>query len=196
MDRIVQTIVDAVSVGGLYALTALGIGLIFGVMRLINFAHGELLLLATRELTGGLSPPLAEDRKGPVEAVDVGADAGRIVADRRPDQEVLLDRERREDVAAFRHQREAAADNILEREPRQRLPVKGDGPGSRRDDAGDGREERGLARTIRPDDGDDRAARDVEIDAAHRFDGSVADGETGNAEKRRSLAHCRAVEPR
>jgi branched-chain amino acid transport system permease protein len=46
MDRIVQTFVDAVSVGGLYALTALGIGLIFGVMRLINFAHGELIMIA------------------------------------------------------------------------------------------------------------------------------------------------------
>ena len=42
----VQTLVDALSVGGLYALTALGIGLIFGVMRLINFAHGELIMVA------------------------------------------------------------------------------------------------------------------------------------------------------
>jgi branched-chain amino acid transport system permease protein len=46
MDRLIQTLVDAVSVGGLYALTALGIGLIFGVMRLINFAHGELIMIA------------------------------------------------------------------------------------------------------------------------------------------------------
>jgi branched-chain amino acid transport system permease protein len=46
MERLVQIAVDAVSVGSLYALTALGIGLIFGVMRLINFAHGELITLA------------------------------------------------------------------------------------------------------------------------------------------------------
>ena len=46
MEHFVQTLVDAVSVGGLYALTALGIGLIFGVMRLINFAHGELITIA------------------------------------------------------------------------------------------------------------------------------------------------------
>ena len=38
-----QTIVDALSLGGLYALTALGVGLIFSVMRLANFAHGELI---------------------------------------------------------------------------------------------------------------------------------------------------------
>jgi branched-chain amino acid transport system permease protein len=43
--NVVQNVVDAVSVGSLYALTALGIGLIFGVMRLINFAHSELIML-------------------------------------------------------------------------------------------------------------------------------------------------------
>lgn len=37
----VQVLVDALSLGGLYALTALGIGLIFSVMRLANFAHAE-----------------------------------------------------------------------------------------------------------------------------------------------------------
>jgi len=46
MAWLAQTFVDALSVGGLYALTALGIGLIFGVMRLINFAHGELIMIA------------------------------------------------------------------------------------------------------------------------------------------------------
>jgi len=50
MERAIQIIVDAVSVGSLYALTALGIGLIFGVMRLINFAHGELITLAAYTL--------------------------------------------------------------------------------------------------------------------------------------------------
>lgn len=52
MERFVQIIVDAVSVGSLYALTALGIGLIFGVMRLINFAHGELITFAAYALLG------------------------------------------------------------------------------------------------------------------------------------------------
>lgn len=39
--NLIQILVDALSVGGLYALTALGIGLIFSVMRLANFAHAE-----------------------------------------------------------------------------------------------------------------------------------------------------------
>ncbi len=44
--QVIQVLVDALSVGGLYALTALGIGLIFGVMRLINFAHAQLIMIA------------------------------------------------------------------------------------------------------------------------------------------------------
>jgi branched-chain amino acid transport system permease protein len=43
--NVIQSLVDGISVGSLYALTALGIGLIFGVMRLINFAHSELIML-------------------------------------------------------------------------------------------------------------------------------------------------------
>jgi branched-chain amino acid transport system permease protein len=39
-----QHILDALNVGGLYAMMALGIGLIFGIMRLINFAHGEMVM--------------------------------------------------------------------------------------------------------------------------------------------------------
>jgi branched-chain amino acid transport system permease protein len=42
---IVQYLIDAASVGGLYALTALGIGLIFGVIGLVNFAYGEYIMM-------------------------------------------------------------------------------------------------------------------------------------------------------
>ena len=43
MIKLVQTIVDGLGVGSTYALLALGISLIFGVMHLVNFAHGELI---------------------------------------------------------------------------------------------------------------------------------------------------------
>ncbi|MGY4238310.1 branched-chain amino acid transport system permease protein [Bradyrhizobium sp. USDA 4449] len=41
MSHFIQTLIDAVSLGSLYALAALGIGLLFGILRLINFAHGD-----------------------------------------------------------------------------------------------------------------------------------------------------------
>ena len=43
---LVNTIVQGTLLGGLYALYAAGLSLIFGVMRLINLAHGDLIVLA------------------------------------------------------------------------------------------------------------------------------------------------------
>jgi branched-chain amino acid transport system permease protein len=42
---LLQLVVSGLLVGGLYALVALGLSLIFGVMRVINVAHGTLLML-------------------------------------------------------------------------------------------------------------------------------------------------------
>jgi branched-chain amino acid transport system permease protein len=42
----INTIVQGVLVGGLYAMFAAGLSLIFGVMRLVNIAHGDLIVLA------------------------------------------------------------------------------------------------------------------------------------------------------
>ena len=39
-----QTLVDAVGLGAVYALMAVGIGLVFGVLRLVNFAYGQLVM--------------------------------------------------------------------------------------------------------------------------------------------------------
>lgn len=41
-----DTIVQGVLLGGLYALFAAGLGLVFGIMRLVNLAHGDLIVLA------------------------------------------------------------------------------------------------------------------------------------------------------
>ena len=41
MTALLQILFDVLSLGSLYALGALGIALIFGVMRLVNFAHGD-----------------------------------------------------------------------------------------------------------------------------------------------------------
>ena len=42
----IDTVIEGVLLGGVYALFALGLSLIFGIMRLVNLAHGDLILLA------------------------------------------------------------------------------------------------------------------------------------------------------
>jgi branched-chain amino acid transport system permease protein len=38
-----QSVIDGIGLGAIYAVVAVGIGLVFGVMRLVNFAYGELI---------------------------------------------------------------------------------------------------------------------------------------------------------
>jgi branched-chain amino acid transport system permease protein len=45
MHAIPQLVVSTILLGGIYALIAVGLTLIFGVMRVVNFAHGEFLML-------------------------------------------------------------------------------------------------------------------------------------------------------
>jgi len=45
MDAAPQLIVSTLLLGGIYALIAVGLTLIFGVLRIVNFAHGEFLML-------------------------------------------------------------------------------------------------------------------------------------------------------
>lgn len=42
---IAQTIVNGINVGALYGLAAVGLSLTFGVMKILNIAHGEFLML-------------------------------------------------------------------------------------------------------------------------------------------------------
>lgn len=55
-----QHLADALSLGSFYALVALGIGVVFSLMRLINFAHGELIMVGayTASLLGDLPWPV------------------------------------------------------------------------------------------------------------------------------------------
>lgn len=56
MMELANAVLQGILLGGLYALFAAGLSLIFGVMRLVNIAHGDLIVLAAYM---GLSTTLA-----------------------------------------------------------------------------------------------------------------------------------------
>jgi branched-chain amino acid transport system permease protein len=62
MTGLIDTLLAGILLGGIYALFALGLSLIFGIMRLVNLAHGDLILLAAYLVltaTTALGVPLA-----------------------------------------------------------------------------------------------------------------------------------------
>jgi branched-chain amino acid transport system permease protein len=55
-----QTLADATALGAIYALMAVGIGLVFGVLRLVNFAYGQLIM------AGAFALAVASERGWPL----------------------------------------------------------------------------------------------------------------------------------
>lgn len=45
MQQFIQQLINGIALGGLYALTAIGYSLVYGVMELVNFSHGAVYML-------------------------------------------------------------------------------------------------------------------------------------------------------
>src|SRR5262245_66688488 len=45
MDTLLQQIINGLVLGSMYALVALGYTMVYGIINLINFAHGEVLMV-------------------------------------------------------------------------------------------------------------------------------------------------------
>jgi len=64
VDTFIQLTVDGLTLGSVYALIALGYTLVYGVLKLLNFAHGDVFMVGTfigfgmLQLLGGTSNPL------------------------------------------------------------------------------------------------------------------------------------------
>jgi branched-subunit amino acid ABC-type transport system permease component len=57
MDILLQQIINGLVLGSMYALIALGYTMVYGIIQLINFAHGEVLMvgaLTAWSVIGGL----------------------------------------------------------------------------------------------------------------------------------------------
>jgi branched-chain amino acid transport system permease protein len=62
MDQFIQLTIDALTLGSVYALIALGYTLVYGVLKLLNFAHGDVFMVGsfagygTFQVLGGANP--------------------------------------------------------------------------------------------------------------------------------------------
>ena len=62
MDQFIQLTIDALTLGSVYALIALGYTLVYGVLKLLNFAHGDVFMVGSFagygvfQLLGGGNP--------------------------------------------------------------------------------------------------------------------------------------------
>ena len=94
MDTFIQLTVDALTLGSVYALIALGYTLVYGVLKLLNFAHGDVFMVGSfigfgvLQLLGGSSNPVGA-------GLAVAADPrrrgdGRLRGPRRRDRAIRL----------------------------------------------------------------------------------------------------------
>ena len=70
MESFLQQLINGISLGSIYALVALGYTMVYGVLRLINFAHGDVYMLGafmgyyiSRWLQGAIPQPAAGRRR-------------------------------------------------------------------------------------------------------------------------------------
>jgi branched-chain amino acid transport system permease protein len=89
----VDTIVQGILLGGLYALFAAGLSLVFGIMRLVNLAHGDLIVLAAYLILVtvtalGLHPVIAALIAAPV-MFAVGWGLQRVILTRTLGEDIL-----------------------------------------------------------------------------------------------------------
>jgi branched-chain amino acid transport system permease protein len=78
MDTFLQQIVNGLTAGSVYAVVALGYTMVYGIIQLINFAHGEVVMIGAmvaftviNALAGGGLPPLAVVLIGALSAIPV-----------------------------------------------------------------------------------------------------------------------------
>jgi len=78
MDTFLQQLVNGLTAGSVYAVVALGYTMVYGIIQLINFAHGEVVMIGAmvaftviNALAGGALPPLAVVLLGTLCAIPV-----------------------------------------------------------------------------------------------------------------------------
>jgi branched-subunit amino acid ABC-type transport system permease component len=55
LDTLIQQIINGVMLGSIYALIALGYTMVYGILRIINFAHGDILMVGALTTLSGMN---------------------------------------------------------------------------------------------------------------------------------------------
>ena len=79
MEALPQLVASAIILGGIYALVSIGLTLIFGVMRVVNFAHGEFLMLSMYLAIGLFAQLGLDPYRGLVVAIPLSLAFGALV---------------------------------------------------------------------------------------------------------------------
>ena len=133
----------------------------------------ELLLLAAGQRAGRLAPPLRKDREQLAHRLEVAPVLVAVAADEGAKAQVLLDGQRRKDLAVLGDHRDAPAHDRLGCQPGDRLAAEGDRALARRQHAHDSQKRRRLAGAIGADQGNQLAVLDLDRDAPERGDRTI-----------------------
>ncbi|MDD5248788.1 MAG: branched-chain amino acid ABC transporter permease [Rhodocyclaceae bacterium] len=69
MDILLQQVFNGLTLGSIYALVALGYTMVYGIMGLINFAHGEVVMIGALSALAATKPLAASGLPGPLVAL-------------------------------------------------------------------------------------------------------------------------------
>ena len=66
MDTFIQQLINGLTLGSIYALVALGYTMVYGILGLINFAHGEVVMIGALTALAAIKPLAAAGVPGPL----------------------------------------------------------------------------------------------------------------------------------
>jgi len=144
--------------------------------------NGQHLLLPARKGAGELPPALPEDREQVEDLLQIRPRCPQIPTAPRPQPQVLLHRELREDPPALRHQHDPPRHPLLGRQGMKGTPFKDDRAGQGRQEAGDHPQGGRLPRPVRPQQGHHLPIPDLQGDLPEGEDRAVSGGDRRKGE--------------
>ena len=78
LELLPQQLINGLTIGSVYALIALGYTMVYGVLQLINFAHGDLFMLGAMVAVFVLAGMASASERGSVTAIPASTNTATI----------------------------------------------------------------------------------------------------------------------